>query len=531
VLRFWGSRASQQGLHDDLEDLEDLDSADDLLSSGTDNDNNNTTPRINGDTTAIEGTSGSGSINRSFSSADTAEQTSSSRFIDELDNIASDLFNSVSRQHRPRVREYTNPHSSTSSNNNNNRHNWPAGNGRLYNHNAENLLGTPSHHNSSDDLHTSVDHNTVSFENQIEVLSRLLEVAATSTVSTLMGSSFANGRRFDNTSVRSVGNSEIEVTSPLSEDSDSTFQEFIQSLRNGLLSTELSGNLRERETRDDRTFFRAFRFDSEDNNNNNNNNNHHPITNGLNINLPTFANVTASSNSGTTDNTHNANENPMVPVMIVGVRSVQQGSENFDEFVNNNHDNEVDSTADALNETSLGTPNPGSLNTDSSLSSFSSSTDESTVPNAHSHEHASNLASQRSWIIFVMGNTFTWNHPLLSAPSLMSDNPTYEDLLNLQELIGQVKPQVVSTDELHKHDDQLFELKLIDEGFTPTSKHEIWRIPSVQERCQICLTDYENNEIIRKLSSCNHFYHKDCVDTWLLKGMNNCPLCRSKGIE
>lgn len=309
--------------------------------------------RDDDDDTPIEGTSGSGNITRPLND---------SSFIDELDTIASDLFNTVEQS--PRVRSWT-----------------------------------------DDDLNTSISHNTVSYENQIEMLSRLLEVAATSTVSTLMGNTFIDGRRFDN------NNNQI----------DSTFQEFLISLRNGLLSNELSDN-------NERTFFRAFRFDEDSDTN--------------------------------------------VPVMIVGVRSINQ-------------------------------------DTDDDSASIDS-------------------ANQRSWIIFVMGNTFNQNHPLLSAPSLMSDNPTYEDLLNLQELIGQVKKQVVSKDELHKHDDQLFEVNLNNE-FIPNSKFEPFGL-EVLERCQICLNDYENNEIIRKLPSCNHFYHKDCLDTWLLKGMNNCPLCRSKGI-
>ncbi|ODQ61523.1 hypothetical protein WICANDRAFT_24344, partial [Wickerhamomyces anomalus NRRL Y-366-8] len=135
----------------------------------------------------------------------------------------------------------------------------------------------------------------------------------------------------------------------------------------------------------------------------------------------------------------------------------------------------------------------------------------------------------RSWVIFVMGNTFAWNHPLLSAPSLMSENPTYEDLLNLQELIGQVKPQVTTKEELFKHDDQLFKV-LLDNATQPVSTDDKLLKISQLERCQICLSEYDDGEVVRKLSSCNHFYHKDCVDNWLLNGKNNCPLCRSKGI-
>ncbi|KAF9913203.1 hypothetical protein BX616_010167 [Lobosporangium transversale] len=42
--------------------------------------------------------------------------------------------------------------------------------------------------------------------------------------------------------------------------------------------------------------------------------------------------------------------------------------------------------------------------------------------------------------------------------------------------------------------------------------------------CAICLCDYENEEVLRKMN-CNHYFHKDCVDEWLR--LNRCcPLCK-----
>lgn len=43
--------------------------------------------------------------------------------------------------------------------------------------------------------------------------------------------------------------------------------------------------------------------------------------------------------------------------------------------------------------------------------------------------------------------------------------------------------------------------------------------------CPICQSDVETNtEIIRQLK-CNHVYHVDCIDKWLLF-KNECPLCK-----
>ena len=50
------------------------------------------------------------------------------------------------------------------------------------------------------------------------------------------------------------------------------------------------------------------------------------------------------------------------------------------------------------------------------------------------------------------------------------------------------------------------------------------------KQCGICLDDIKCNEWVRTLG-CNHFFHKKCVDPWIVKKQNNsCPLCRKKVI-
>jgi hypothetical protein len=43
--------------------------------------------------------------------------------------------------------------------------------------------------------------------------------------------------------------------------------------------------------------------------------------------------------------------------------------------------------------------------------------------------------------------------------------------------------------------------------------------------CNICCEEYCNESNIRLLR-CNHFYHKECIDEWLNKCSNLCPICR-----
>ena len=46
-----------------------------------------------------------------------------------------------------------------------------------------------------------------------------------------------------------------------------------------------------------------------------------------------------------------------------------------------------------------------------------------------------------------------------------------------------------------------------------------------EECCCICLTEYEENQVIRMLP-CGHHYHRECVDEWL-KVNATCPTCRT----
>ena len=44
------------------------------------------------------------------------------------------------------------------------------------------------------------------------------------------------------------------------------------------------------------------------------------------------------------------------------------------------------------------------------------------------------------------------------------------------------------------------------------------------EKCSICLEDIRPNQ--QKSLNCNHSFHKDCIDTWLIE-KDDCPLCRA----
>lgn len=46
-------------------------------------------------------------------------------------------------------------------------------------------------------------------------------------------------------------------------------------------------------------------------------------------------------------------------------------------------------------------------------------------------------------------------------------------------------------------------------------------------QCSICRANFENGDIIRKICSCNHTFHQECVDKWF-EDKDTCPVCRTK---
>ncbi|KAK9667614.1 hypothetical protein K7432_017599 [Basidiobolus ranarum] len=43
--------------------------------------------------------------------------------------------------------------------------------------------------------------------------------------------------------------------------------------------------------------------------------------------------------------------------------------------------------------------------------------------------------------------------------------------------------------------------------------------------CSVCLEEYNDGELVRKLR-CNHHFHQHCLDEWLLIN-KYCPLCKA----
>lgn len=48
---------------------------------------------------------------------------------------------------------------------------------------------------------------------------------------------------------------------------------------------------------------------------------------------------------------------------------------------------------------------------------------------------------------------------------------------------------------------------------------------AMDDECSICLATFKPGDAVRKLTSCDHKFHRCCIDLWLLRSLD-CPLCK-----
>lgn len=148
--------------------------------------------------------------------------------------------------------------------------------------------------------------------------------------------------------------------------------------------------------------------------------------------------------------------------------------------------------------------------------------------NANSEDRASD---SRSWIIYVLGGSYPENHPILTTPSLFTENPTYEDMMLLSTLLGPAKAPVATDDDV-KSAGGVYELVVAtpteeistDTSATPDRLMAVVTAETkgdsdpdsvyleVGHRCLVCLCDFEVKETARRLAKCGHLFHKECID-------------------
>lgn len=124
----------------------------------------------------------------------------------------------------------------------------------------------------------------------------------------------------------------------------------------------------------------------------------------------------------------------------------------------------------------------------------------------------SDREGNRSWIIYVLGGSYPENHPILTTPSLFTDSPTYEDMLLLSSLLGPVKPPVASDEDLDAAGGLFDFLDIEGRPAARSADGQETIVLVAEQKCLICLSQYETGETGRKLKTCGHLFHKDCID-------------------
>ena len=200
-----------------------------------------------------------------------------------------------------------------------------------------------------------------------------------------------------------------------------------------------------------------------------------------------------------------------IPILLVGVRasdrdrSEEEGTGERQEGNNDENSQTSEQGAQTREATAVEEPGLNDITDVPTQAARLRQTLADTIrPGAPSH------ASQL-WVTFVIGGVYAPDHPVFSAPSLLTDNPSYEDLLLVERLLAVEKDPVVSAEALPRAGpvSQVTEQYLQD-----------------NERCPICLVDYNLGDDVRKLL-CTHSFHQECIDQWLTQSHNSCPMCRS----
>ncbi|CAD0113860.1 unnamed protein product [Aureobasidium uvarum] len=118
----------------------------------------------------------------------------------------------------------------------------------------------------------------------------------------------------------------------------------------------------------------------------------------------------------------------------------------------------------------------------------------------------------RSWIIYVLGGSYPENHPIITTPSLYTDSPTYEDMMLLSALLGPAKPPVASEQDVADAPG-IFKIQSTGDSLVAVALEGEDKIfLTSEQRCLVCLCDFEHDEAARRLVKCNHLFHKECID-------------------
>jgi len=108
------------------------------------------------------------------------------------------------------------------------------------------------------------------------------------------------------------------------------------------------------------------------------------------------------------------------------------------------------------------------------------------------------------------------------------DEMQYEQLLSLAERLGDVKQQGLTKSQIDKLESYYYSSDTEEEKMNIESQEKLneKKEDESKKMCVICISEWKNNQHIRKLP-CKHEFHSKCIDKWL-KQKRSCPICRGE---
>ncbi|GAB4855111.1 hypothetical protein Ancab_023694 [Ancistrocladus abbreviatus] len=67
-------------------------------------------------------------------------------------------------------------------------------------------------------------------------------------------------------------------------------------------------------------------------------------------------------------------------------------------------------------------------------------------------------------------------------------------------------------------------------AFLPTFVFKEWGDCNQEDptKCAVCLSMLEQEDMARLLPNCNHIFHAQCIEDWLIRSQSTCPICRAQ---
>lgn len=96
----------------------------------------------------------------------------------------------------------------------------------------------------------------------------------------------------------------------------------------------------------------------------------------------------------------------------------------------------------------------------------------------------------------------------------------------LRRLEAQQMSEIDSRIDLELPEHRINGLEPVVVAAIPTMKFNREAFSSVENtQCTICLSEYQEKEVLRIMPKCGHSFHLSCIDVWLRK-QSTCPVCR-----